>query len=91
MDTFRVWVRPSDYEFLVCVDGMENAHWLIDQLGRSFVFRSAQPIYQEQSSTLCSFQVPCNAQLPFSKFKKMLAAMPQVTLLSVAALGLSVA
>ena len=34
MDTFRVWVRPSDYEFLVCVDGMENAHWLIDQLGR---------------------------------------------------------
>ena len=81
MDTFRVWVRPSDYEFVVCVDGMENAHCLIDQLGHSFVFRSAQPIYQELSSTLCSFQVPCNAQLPFFKFKKLLAAMPQVTLL----------
>jgi hypothetical protein len=64
---------------------MENARWLIDQLGRSFVFRSAQPIYQEQSSTLCSFQVPCHEQLPYSKLQKILAAMPQVTLLRVAA------
>jgi hypothetical protein len=85
MDAFRVWVHPSDYEFLVCVDGKDNARWLIDQLGRSFVFRSAQPIYEEASSALCSFQVPCNAQLPFSRFKKMLVAMPQVTLLRVAA------
>jgi hypothetical protein len=84
MDKFRVWVRPSDYEFVVCVDGMQNAHWLIDQLGRSFVFRSAQPIYQEESSTLCSFQVPCHAQLPFSTFKKLLAAIPQVRLLCLA-------
>ena len=87
MDTFRVWVRPSDYEFLVCVDGIVNAHWLIDQLGRWFVFRSAQPIFQEQSSTLCSFQVPCNAQLPYSKFQKLLAAMPEVTLLRLAAVS----
>ena len=85
MDTFRVWVRPSDYEFSVCVDGVENARWLIDQLGRSFVFRSAQPIYQEHSSTLCSFQVPRYAQLSFSSFSKMLAAMPRVMLLRVAA------
>jgi hypothetical protein len=87
MDTFQVWVRPSDYEFLVCVDGIENARWLIDQLGRSFVFRSAQPIYQEQSSTLCSFQVPRHAQLPFSKFKKLLGEIPQVTMLRVAAVN----
>ena len=82
MDNFRVWIRPSDYEFIVCVEGLENAHWLIDQLGRSFVFRSAQPIYQEQSSTLCSFQVPCHPQLSFLAFKKLLVAMPQVTLIS---------
>jgi hypothetical protein len=85
MDNFRVWIRPSDYEFIVCVEGLENAHWLIDQLGRSFVFRSAQPIYQEQSSTLCSFQVPRHAQLPFSLFQKLLAAIPQVRLQRLAA------
>jgi hypothetical protein len=83
MDAFRVWVRPSDYEFLVCVDGVENARWLIDQLGRSFVFRSAQPIYQEHTSRLCSFQVPRYAQLSFTTLKKMLVAMPQVKLLHV--------
>lgn len=82
---FRVWIRPSDYEFSVCVDGMENARWLIEKLGHAFVFRSAQPIYQESNSTLCSFQVPCNAQLSFSKFQNLLAAMPQVTLLRAAA------
>ena len=47
MKAFRVWVRPLDYEYLVCVDGVENARWLLDQLGRSFVFRSAQPISQD--------------------------------------------
>jgi hypothetical protein len=83
MDAFRVWVRPSDYEFLVCVDGVENAHWLIDQLGRSFVFRSAQPIYQEHTSRLCSFQVPRHAQLSFASFTKLLVAMPPVMLLRV--------
>jgi hypothetical protein len=83
MDAFRVWVRPTDYEFLVCVDGVENAHWLIDQLGRSFVFQSAQPIYQEHTSRLCSFQVPRYSQLSFTTFTKMLAAMPQVKILHV--------
>ena len=87
IDRFRVWVRPSDDEFSVCVEGMENARWLVDQLGRSFVFRTAQPIYQESSSTLCSFQVPCNAQLPFAKFQKLLVALPQVTLLRVASVN----
>ena len=84
MDAFRVWVRPLDYEFLVCVDGVENARWLLDQLGRSFVFRSAQPIYDEVGSTLCTFQVPCGPMLPFSKLRKLLAAIPEVTLLRVA-------
>lgn len=87
MDCFRVWVQPRDYEFLVCVDGMQNAQWLIEQLGRSFVFRSAQPIYREESSSLCSFQVPCHAQLPLAKFKKLLAAIPQVKLLCLAVAG----
>jgi hypothetical protein len=87
MKTFRVWVRPSDYGFLICVDGVDNAHWLIDQLGRSFVFCSAQPIYCEHASTLCSFQVPCHAQLPLSTLQRLLAAMPQVTLLRAAAAG----
>jgi len=85
MESFRVWVRPLDYEYLICVDGVENAHWLLERLSGSFVFRSAQPISQQGGSAMCSFQVPCNSQLPFSRFQKVLAAIPEVTFLRVAA------
>jgi hypothetical protein len=81
MKAFRVWVRPLDYEYLVCVDGMENARWLLDQLANSFIFRSAQPISEENNSTLCTFQVPSNSMLPLSRFQKALTAIPEVTLL----------
>lgn len=85
MKAFRVWVRPLDYEYLICVDGMENARWLVDQLGRSFVFRSAQPISQDSGSTLCTFQVPCGPLLSLARLNKLLAEIPEVTLLRVAA------
>jgi len=84
MDTFRVWVRPLDYEYLVCVDGVANARWLLDRLGRSFVFRSSQPISQDVSSTLCTFQVPCGPSLSLTQLQKLLTAIPEVTLLRVA-------
>ncbi len=84
MNTFRVWVRPLDYEYLICVDGVENARWLVDQLGRSFVFRSAQPISQDADSSLCTFQVPCGSMLSLARLRKLLADIPEVTLLRVA-------
>ncbi|HEY2414043.1 MAG TPA: hypothetical protein VGI40_17485 [Pirellulaceae bacterium] len=84
MKAFRVWVRPLDYEYLVCVDGVENARWLLDQLAASFIFRSAQPISQENDSTLCTFQVPSSSQLPLSRMQKVLTAIPEVTLLRAA-------
>jgi hypothetical protein len=80
MKAFQVWVRPRDYEYLVCVDGVENARWLLDQLGRSFVFASAQPIDQDAKSSLCTFQVPCGPLLSLAGLRKLLAAIPEVTL-----------
>jgi hypothetical protein len=68
---------------MVYVDGIENARWLLDQLARSFVFRSARPILQEQASTICMFQVPRNSMLPYSRFEKLLAAIPRVILLEI--------
>jgi hypothetical protein len=79
-DAFRVSVGQLDYEYLVCVDGLANARWLLDRLADSFIFPSAKPIYQEQGSTLCSFQVPRSSLLRFSTFQAMLAAIPEVTL-----------
>ena len=68
MTTFRVWVRPSDYEFLVCVDGMANAHWLIDQLGAGSCsgVRSRFTRNRARHSARSKFQT---MRLPFSKFQ----------------------
>lgn len=85
MNAFRVWVRPLDYEFLVCVDGVANANWLLERLGRSFVFRSSQPISQDANSALCTFQVPCGPLLSLAKLQKLLTEIPEVTLLRIAA------
>ena len=81
MDKFRVWLRPLDFEYLVCVDGEANARWLLDQLAGSFIFRSARPILQEDASSLCTFQVPFSVLLPLTRFQRLLAEIPQVTLL----------
>jgi hypothetical protein len=81
MDAFRVWVRPMDYEYRVLVEGLENAAWLLLELSRAFVFKSAQPINSARGSTLCSFQVPYNAMLPYGVFQRLLKGMPRVTVI----------
>jgi hypothetical protein len=78
MESFRVWVQPMDYEYRVSVDGAGNANWLIDELSRSFVFKSALPLVND--GELYSFQVPYNSLLPFAVFRKILAAIPSVRL-----------
>ncbi len=80
MEAFRVWVQPMDHEYRVSVDGFENAHWLLDRLGRAFVFKSAVPLDEDGQSSLCTFQVPYNSRLPFAMFRKLLVAMPEVGL-----------
>lgn len=90
MKTFRVWLQPSEYGYSLLVDGVENARWLLDQLGRSFVFRSAQPIAQKMDSSLCTFEVPGGPFVTFHLLRKLLAAIPEVTLLYVAAKSVAV-
>ena len=69
-----------DYEYRVLVEGAQNASWLINELSRSFIFKSALPMANNRQTSLCSFQVPFNSLLPFSVFRRILAAMPCVQL-----------
>lgn len=82
MNTFRVWIRPLGADCRVRVDGMQNALWLLDQLGRSFVFKSSEPIHGDERSSYCTFQVPYSSQMSRSMFERVLAAIPQVELMS---------
>jgi len=82
MNVFAVGVRRVEHEYVVCVDGLANAKWLLGQLARSFVFGSARPIGEEMGSALCTFRVPFDARLPLAGFNKLLTAIPEVRLLS---------
>lgn len=84
MKPFRVWVQPTEYGHVFLVDGAENARWLLDRLGRSFVFRSAEPISQDVKSTLCKFKVPGGPFVSSGRLQKLLTDMPEVTLQRVA-------
>ena len=87
MEAFRVWVQPMDYEYRVSVDGAENAGWLINELSRSFIFKSALPMAKDYQNSVCSFQVPYNSLLPFAVFQRILSAMPRVQLTMCTALA----
>lgn len=79
---FRVWLRPLGYEWRVCVDGLECAQWLLVRLSEAFGLQSRQGISQELGSRLCTFQVPYDPPYSYSRLKDLLAAIPEVQLMS---------
>lgn len=81
MKPFHVSVKSTEYGFSLVVDGADNTAWLLERLGRSFVFRSAEPVACQVDSQLCSFKVLGGAQLSLGKLQRLLAEIPEVSLL----------
>jgi len=81
MNTFSVWLRPLGSVCRVRVDGTQNARWLLDRLGRSFVFKSSEPINDDHCSSRSTFHVPYSSRMSRSAFENLLAAIPEVTLM----------
>lgn len=81
MNPFRVWMRPLGHACRVRVDGITNTQWLLDRLGRSFVFKTAEPVCQDLSSSCCTFQVMYSSQMARRSLEKLLQAIPQVRLM----------
>jgi hypothetical protein len=82
MNTFRVWLRPLYNVCRVRVDGMKNAIWLLTCLSQSFVFKSSQPIEDDERASCSTFHVPYNSQMSNFQFERLLAGIPQVQLMS---------
>jgi hypothetical protein len=80
MRSFRVWIRPKGDFCQVRVDGRDNAQRLLNCLSQSFVFKTFDPMREEEGA-LCSFLVPYNPPLSRSSFVKLLAAIPEVRLM----------
>ena len=82
MNAFRGWLRPLGNVFRVRVDGPGNAQWLLDRLGRSFVFKTADPVNEDRGSSCCTFHLAYNSQMSRRGFEKLLAAIPEVNLMA---------
>ena len=85
MNAFRVWARPLGYITEVRVDGIKNAKWLLDRLGHSFVFKTSEPINEEADSSCCTFRVMYDSQMSRAGLGRLLAAIPEVSLVAVPA------
>ena len=82
MNAFRVWIRSSESNCRVKVDGISNAQWLLNRLGHSYVFKTAAPISEEEGSSCCSFRVAYNSQTSRRGLARLLGAIPEVKLMT---------
>ncbi len=81
MNTFRVWIRPLGSNCRVRVDGIKNTGWLLDRLGRAFVFKTSEPVNEDEASSCYTFRVAYNSQVSPRGFERLLAAIPEVNLM----------
>lgn len=77
MTGFRVWIRSIADDCRVRVDGMQNARWLLTQLARSFIFKSAQPINDDEGPSSCVFHLRYSSQMSRPTLERVLAAIPE--------------
>ena len=82
MKTFRVWIRPLYNVCRVRVDGIPNATWLLTRLKRSSVFKSSEPMEDDEKASCSTFHVPYSSHMPHFKFERLLAGIQQVQLMS---------
>jgi hypothetical protein len=81
MKAFQVWIRPLSSACRVRVDGIRNAQWLLNRLSESFVFKSSEPLDDDLATACSSFRVQYSSQMSGPRFAKLLAAIPEVSLL----------
>ena len=81
MKTFCVQLNRIDGASGLCVDGLENAKWLLSRLSDFFVFKTSEPLGGTANSSDCTFQVAHSSQLSGPKFEKLLAGFAEVKLI----------
>lgn len=80
MQAIRVAVQDLVDSYHVQVDTRQNAIWLLSRLSHCFVFKSADDLQHPADGVACSFEVPAQPWLPFSRLKELLAGIPRVSL-----------
>jgi hypothetical protein len=78
MKSFRVWVRSLGGASRLRVEGSENTEWLIGRLSQSFVYKSSEPVSEDEEHACCTFQVPYCSLISRSGLERLLGTIPEV-------------
>ena len=71
----------QDREGRTFADVVSDAMWLLTRLSRSFVFKSSEPMTDDENAFSSTFHVPYGSQVSHFKFERLLAGIPQVQLM----------
>lgn len=82
MSPFPIWLRPLGGDCRVRVEGMKNAQWLLARLSQAFVFKTSEAIHEEYDPPCrCTFRVAYSSQVPRRSLERLLASIPEVTVM----------
>ena len=81
MKCVSVWVRPAGGACRVRVDGLNNVDWLLKRLSHSFVFKTSEPVHEDEGTTSCTFHVAYSSGVPRGLLERLLGGIPEVHLM----------
>lgn len=81
MKSFRVWIRSLGASSRLRVEGSENTQWFIAQLSQSFVFKSSEPVSEDEEHACCTFQVPYCSLISRPGLERLLRTIPEVNVM----------
>jgi hypothetical protein len=73
-----VWIRPLANGCLLRVQGRDKVDWLLKRLSQSFVFKTSEPIVEDENSTCSLFRLAYSSRMPRRKLERLLATMPEI-------------
>ena len=81
MRTVRVAVLDQVHSYVVLVDSIQDAVWLIGRLSLVFILRSRQDIQRvSDGGSHCTFEIAAQPWLSCERLNESLRALPRVVL-----------
>jgi hypothetical protein len=81
MDKVPVWIRPLTNVCLVRVEGVKKVDWLLKRLSQSFVFKTSEPVVEDENSPCSSFRLAYSSRIPRRDLERLLASIPEIHLM----------
>jgi hypothetical protein len=81
MDKIPVWILPLKNVCLVRVEDRLGVDWLLKRLSQAFVFKTSEPVSEDQNSSCSTFRLAYSSRMPRRDLERLLASIPEVHLM----------